>query len=242
MMSRSFSETGLDRSLPHIGVIMEKYDTDIYPKYPLPDGFKFVPFRDGLQKQWAELQLSTDMADSLSEAEEMFTEDFLKGRARNWVHPDTVTDKITDIRQYPYYNEMCGRVVFVLDKNGVLAGTGALWFGDIFGTEHQRIHWVAVKPEYQALGISKAVITRLLDIYNELGYKGYIYLTSQTWSYKALNIYGKFGFKPYTGEKPEKWVSVNLTSGNYEPWDYKEKNNEAWEMINQKISRYNSEK
>ena len=101
-----------------------------------------------------------------------------------------------------------------------------------------RIHWVAVAPKYQGLGILKAMVTRLLDIYNELGYEGYIHLTSQTWSYKALNVYIKFGFKPYYGEKPANWIARNLTSGNFEPWDYKEKNEEAWNMIFKKINEY----
>jgi hypothetical protein len=48
----------------------------------------------------------------------------------------------------------------------------------------------------------------------------------------------KFGFKPYFGEKPQNWNAVNLASGNFEPWDYKEKNIEAWDMIYGKINSY----
>lgn len=54
-------------------------------------------------------------------------------------------------------------------------------------------------------------------MYNECGFKSCIYLTSQTWSYKAIGIYGKFGFAPYMGEKPKNWRSVNMTSGKFEP-------------------------
>ena len=70
------------------------------------------------------------------------------------------------------------------------------------------------------------------------GYAGYVYLTSQTWSYQALSLYAGFGFRPYFGEKPENWLSVNLASQDREPWDYEAKNREAWAMIREKIEAY----
>jgi hypothetical protein len=41
MTDKTFSQIGLDRSIPHIGVLMEKYDTDFYPKFVLPKGYCF---------------------------------------------------------------------------------------------------------------------------------------------------------------------------------------------------------
>lgn len=133
---------------------------------------------------------------------------------------------------------MMKRCIFVLNQNNEMVATASMWDGSMFGDIRQRFHWVAVSPKYQGLRISYALVTKMLDIYNELGYSGYIYIASQTWSYKAINIYKKFGFQPYFGEKPEKWIAANLTSKEYEPWDYKEKNIEAWDMINAKIEEY----
>lgn len=214
-MSKSFNEIGLDKSIQHIGVIMEKFDTKVYPKYELPIGYSFVNYSKGLEKDWVKLQFAVEQVDTLEEAEAIFAKEFAPNK------------------------EILNRnMIFVKSDAGEIVATSCIWNGRMFGDDRIRIHWVAVAPEYQGLGISKAMVTKLFDIYNELGYEGYIHLTSQTWSYKALNVYIKFGFKPYFGEKPTNWKAVNLTSGNFEPWDYKEKNKEAWNMIYEKICEY----
>lgn len=237
-MAMSFEETGMDRSLPHIGVIMEKYDTHDYPTFSLPCGFRFSSYQPGFENQWAELQAAVGNADSYEEAHEAFFVEFLQGDGFNWISGNPHTSENPSISEYPCFEEMRRRVIFVVDQKGKVVGTGALWKGSIFGPEQQRLHWVAVKPCYQGLGISKAIISKILDLYNGLGYEGYLYLTSQTWSYKALNIYSKFGFHPYLGEKPTNWVSVNLMSLDREPWDYEKKNQEAWKLIHFKITEY----
>ena len=61
-------------------------------------------------------------------------------------------------------------------------------------------------------------MTRLLERYAELGWQDDIYLTSQTWSYKAINIYAKFGFRPYLGEKPANWVCGDFAAENARAW------------------------
>lgn len=237
-MGKSFEQIGIDRTLPHIGIIMEKHDTQQYPKFDLPAGFSFAKFRTGFERQWMELQYEVEEVDSIKEAEDLFYREFLMGKSTDWINGNGTVNESVEIHQFPFFDEMCRRMVFVINDKAQVVGTGALWKGDIFGEEFQRIHFVAVKPEYQGLGISKAIITQLLNLYHDLGYQHYIYLTSQTWSYKAIHIYKKFGFKPYLGEKPINWISVNLTSGNFEPWDYEAKNREAWEMINCKIDHY----
>ena len=48
-------DTGLDRSIPHIGVIMEKTDTSEYPRCALPAGYVFTYYKPGFEVQWAAL-------------------------------------------------------------------------------------------------------------------------------------------------------------------------------------------
>ena len=237
-MGRPFSEIGIDRSLPHIGVIMEKTDTSAYPRFELPPGFAFSHYRPGFERRWAALQREVESADSLEEAETVFKREFLDGKGMDWLHRSTESLDFVDIENSPCFNELTKTMLFVLGGDGELAGTGSLWNGGIFGEVRQRLHWIAVSPKHQGKGLSKAIVSKLLDLYNDLGYGGYIYLTSQTWSYKALNVYMKFGFAPYMGEKPMNWNAVNMESGNYEPWDYLEKNVEAWDMIFEKINQY----
>ena len=241
MTGKTFEQIGLDRSLPHIGVIMEKDDTRDYPKAELPPGYRFSKYKPGFEKQWADLQYEVEETDTLEEAELVFKSEFLDGKSMDWINREKNHSETSEIEAALFYTQMCERMVFIVDDGDTVFGTGCVWGGKMFGEELPRLHGVAVSPEHQGKGIAKALVSKLLDIYNELGYSGYIYLTSQTWSYKAINIYMKFGFKPYLGEKPQSWTSVNLTSGNFEPWDYKEKNIEAWDMINEKINLYQAE-
>ena len=45
------------------------------------------------------------------------------------------------------------------------------------------------------------MLTKLFDLYNELGFCGFIYLTTGTRNYPAVTIYEKFGFTLYRGER-----------------------------------------
>ena len=210
-MGKSFLQTGIDKSVKYFGIIMEKHDASIYPKHELPEGFSFVKYQPGFDKKWAELNYEVDHTETLEAAEKIFKKEFLDH------DPDAMKEKM----------------VFAVDEsNNNLAGVGAVWDGDMFGEIQQRLHWIAVSSKYQNRGIAKAVISKLFDIYNDLGYNGYIYLTSQTWSYKALNIYKHFGFKPYMGEQPVNWTK-DLKNKSYE-----EQNAEAWKIINEKLNQY----
>lgn len=232
------NNTGLDKSIQHIGVLMEKFDTSIYPIYQLPLGYKFISYQKGIEKEWAKLQFATGQVDTILEAETAFQKEFLNGKNMNWNKKEYVPLLTNERKSSPFYKEIHKKMVFIIDSKGELVATGCIWNGSIFGDDRIRLHWIAVSPNHQGKGLAKALVTRLLELYNEFDYSGYLYLTSQTWSYRALNIYMKFGFKPYFGEKPKNWLAVNLTSGNFEPWNYEEKNKEAWEIIYNKISLY----
>lgn len=79
MAGKTFEQIGLDRSLPHIGVIMEKNDTKDYPKADLPLGYHFSKYKPGFEKQWANLQYEVEETDTLEEAELVFKSEFLDG-------------------------------------------------------------------------------------------------------------------------------------------------------------------
>ena len=195
----------LDKSIPHIGILMTKTDTKNYPRFELPIGFAFCGYKAGYEKEWADLMFELGQTDTLKQAQEVFENEFLS-------KPELL-------------QKQC---LFVLDKSGEVAACGSLWHGEHFGKQLWRIHWIATKPNYQGKGLIKALLTKLLDIYNELGFDGFVYLTSQTWSYKAINLYSKFGFMPYKGEKPQNWKTEN----------YDSENNKAWQIIDSKIAEY----
>ena len=226
-MGKSFEQIGIDHSLPFIAVIMEKGDAGIHPEFRLPEGFSFSFFQPGDEERWAQLQLSVEHVDTLQQAEDIFRQEFLLDCAAG------DSSVFTDVTQAPGYEKLRRRMLFVTAPDGQLAGTGALWTGDTFGSPRQRLHWIAVAPEYQGLGLAKAIVSRLLDLCAELGHS-YVYLTTQTWSYRAAGIYARFGFSPYMGEKPVNWPFVCARPLP----DFDAENHKAWELIGQKLAAY----
>jgi len=194
----------LDKTVPFYGVLMIKSDTKNYPCFNLPDGYEFSGYHAGFETAWAEMMFALEQTDTLAQAEEIFKYEFLSDAE--------------------LLKKQC---LFILDNDKNIAATASLWHGAHFGQTLPRLHWVATKPEYQGKGLMKAMISRLFDIHNELGYRDFIYLTTQTWSYKAINIYEKFGFKPYLGAKPTNWISDDFNH-----------NNLAWNIISNKIIEY----
>ena len=216
-MEKSFLQTGMDKNVPYFGVIMEKHDPTVYPKYELPQGFYFAEYERGFEKKWAVLNSDVGHTDSPEDGEKIFIREYMG------YDIDTIRKK----------------TIFIMDEKDNLAGVGSVWDGDDFGETFQRLHWIAVSSNYQNKGLSKVIVSRALDIYNNLGYRGYIYLTSQTWSYKALNVYSHFGFVPYMGEKPKNW---NEDGSNNPELDFQTKNKKAWDIVNEKLNLYKNQK
>ncbi|MGL4374181.1 MAG: GNAT family N-acetyltransferase, partial [Turicibacter sp.] len=124
-------------------------------------------------------------------------------------------------------DDLLKKCLFVLDNNGTVVATASLWDGHHFGVKLQRIHWVAVSNPCKGKGIAKALLSKVFEIYHEMGFKDYIYLTSQTYSYQALGLYTQFGFRPYMGVKPINWKSEN----------YDDENEVAWKLIHEKLMK-----
>jgi hypothetical protein len=66
-----------------------------------------------------------------------------------------------------------------------------------------------------------------------VGYQDEIYLTSQTWSYRAINIYLSFGFQSYHGPKPINWQGAGP--------DFEPQSTYAWRLITEKINQRKGE-
>ena len=164
-------------------------------------------YEPGMEKDWAALQASVEHMDTAEQALARFNEELA---------PDQETLK--------------NRAFFIYNPEGRLAGSAILWYGSHFGRTLARVHWVAVAPEEQGKGLCKALMTLLMDLYRKNNLTGGLYLTSQTWSYKALNIYRQFGFKPYTGPQLPGWKPTTD--------DYEQETREAWNLIEQKHKAY----
>ena len=94
------------------------------------------------------------------------------------------------------------------------------------------LHWVAVKREYQGKGLSKPLISYVLNIMKNLGYT-HAKIPTQTTTWLACKIYLDFGFMP---------VRENLYNSR-KGWQiiYKLTNHQALKRISEEYSSDNYE-
>jgi ribosomal protein S18 acetylase RimI-like enzyme len=76
------------------------------------------------------------------------------------------------------------------------------------------MHWVAVKPSYQGLGLGKAIIAKGVRLMVELEGDCVMYIPTQTWSHKAIKLYRWAGFELEMDE-PEAGGVMNQTRRAY---------------------------
>lgn len=162
----------LDKSIPYFNIVMRRKDGTPIPQPVLPDGYSFVQFSDGDEKNWAEIEASVGEFENTAEALAYFQSEFL-----------------------PYVKELERRSLFIQNKNGKKVATITNWWNYTGERRDPSLNWVGVMPEYQGLGLGKALVfegmQRMLCIEGDRD----IFLHTQTWSYKAIGIYLLAGFE-----------------------------------------------
>lgn len=168
-------------------VAMTRADLKGIPEHSLPEGFKLRLFQEGEIADWARVETAAGEFENEEKALERFEREF-----------------------GPHLDEFAKRCLFLENKEGKVIGTTTGWYGSLEeGAEIiGRIHWVSIIPEYQSKGLSKPLLTGAMKILEE--YHQAAYLTSQTTSYKALNMYMQYGFEPVIrdAEDEEAWAIV----------------------------------
>lgn len=142
------------------------------PEPELPIGYSFVPYHEGMENEWAEIETSVGEFDSEDEARSYFVENYLK-----------------------YLEEVKQRTIFVQSPGGENVATISCWWNDTGDKRDLSLHWVAVKQDYQRLGLGKAIVCECVKKFIEIDGDRDIYLHTQTWSYGAIYIYLKAGFQ-----------------------------------------------
>lgn len=196
----------VDKTITRMSVAMIKDDVKDFPQYTLPEGYSFCMYQAGYEEAWAELETSVGEFTSVTEAVEYFKQEFMS-------HP----------------LELDKRCIFVKNACGKIVATSSAWFGDHFGPVLPRVHWLCVNPSHQGQGLAKALVTKTLGVFQDLGYVGQVYLTTRTWSWKAIDIYLDFGFMPYKGSEPANWQRTKV--------DFVSENELAWSLIFAKLKR-----
>ena len=169
----------IDHATPSIPLTYYKTDTKSFPSVSLPDGYEFVFYRDGDEHAWAEIEVNVGQFQSIDDGIKTFRSEFLENQTLD-----------------PH-----DRILFIKASNGELVATCALWNGCFLGEVRQRLHWLAIKDTHAGKGLAKALLCRLLTLYNELGYEGFLYLLTSSRYYPAIRIYRKLGFAEYLGPR-----------------------------------------
>lgn len=197
----------LDKSIKHYGVVMRKDSLKQYPKYKLSSGFRFVKYKSGDEEAWAAIEMAVSDFESHEAALAYFDKEFA-----------------------PKQDMLEKRMLFIENAQGEKVATATAWEGKLDGITYPKLHWIAVKPEYQGRGLCKALLSKTLHLMDKLGHEGEVILFSQTWSYKAINLYYQYGFRPYDDGKSGKHTG---NTGTFE-CDF----HEAWRLIDGKIMEY----
>ncbi|MGW9019688.1 GNAT family N-acetyltransferase [Priestia megaterium] len=176
--------------MKRIPLKMVKKDLLNIPQYSLPTGFRLRLFEKGDEHNWCRIEASVDEFKNEKAALEHFNKEF-----------------------GPYIDEISMRCVFIENENKEVIATATAWYGDLnsVGETLGRIHWVGVAPEYQGKKLSKPLLSTAMNILARHHSKAY--LTSQTTSYKAINMYLNFGFEPLITDRSchEAWVLLERT-------------------------------
>lgn len=147
---------------------------DNIKEYSLPDGYYFEFYKAGDRDTWIEIEKSAKEFSNYDEGLDAWNR-YYEGRE----------------------DELYNRMVFVVTESGEKVATATAFY-DIHGRDKSGtgwLHWVAVKREYQGKGLSKPLVTYVLNVMKALGYT-YAKIPTQTNTWLAVKVYLDLGFKP----------------------------------------------
>ena len=162
-----------DDRLCYVDLVFEGPLSEI-PSFELPAGFRFVNYSPGNKKDWIDIELSSEEILSSEYGEECW-ERYYKSRE----------------------GELPGRMFFIENDFGEKIATATALY-DIHGNMKEgegQLHWVAIKKEYQGKGLSKPLITFVLNVMKSLGYST-VKIHTQTNTWLACKVYYDLGFRP----------------------------------------------
>jgi GNAT superfamily N-acetyltransferase len=155
----------------NIPVAMIRKDLEAIPDYVLAPGYRLRAYQPGDEELWRQIHLLSDRYHTF--------------------HPDLF------FQEFGYDRGVLEeRQLYLCDVQGSAIGTATAWFNDCYkGQVYGRVHWVAIVPQEQGKGLSKALMTGVCNRLRELDHSR-AYLTTSTVRIQAINLYLKFGFVP----------------------------------------------
>jgi GNAT superfamily N-acetyltransferase len=141
---------------------------------PLPEGYSYAFYQDGDRDAWIEIEKSAKEFSSYEEGLDAWK------------------------RYYEAHeSELYNRMVFVVNRLGEKVATATAFY-DVRGIDQSGagwLHWVAVKRKEQGKGLSKPLISHVIQVMKQLGYS-HGKIPTQTTTWLAVKVYLDLGFRP----------------------------------------------
>ena len=189
----------LDNTIKYYELLMKYDDTSNYKKYELPEGFHYDFYKPGDEEEWCKIHIESGEFTSIEKGLKHF-HDF-----------------------YDYFiNELPKRCVFIVDSNTnekVGTATISLLEEKEYGYE-AAVDWVAIKRSYQGRKLAKPLISKFMEIANNLSHKQLI-LHTQTTTWLAAKLYLDYGFEILNKEDIEGWSILKALTNHEKLNDYK---------------------
>ena len=140
------------------------------PPVPLPDGYRLAPITPATASLWADIWRDADR--TIDIPADLFSREF----GENW-------------------GLIAERCWLVYDTRGRALATISAWLdqgqpgGDI-----GRIHWVAIRPPWQGVGLARPMMSHAMAILQARHDRSY--LVTQAFRIPAIALYLKYGFAP----------------------------------------------
>ena len=160
----------IDRNIPYYNLILKCNKNSATP-ISLPEGYSFKMYEVGDEKHWAKLEYGIGDFSSVEEAEVYFKTNYC--------------NQIDELKK---------RCVFVVDTYGDVVASCIAWHDSKDNDTVASLHWLVVSPEHQGKYIGLALCQKVMDIFKEHD-ETPVYIHTQPWSYKAVLLYIKLGFK-----------------------------------------------
>ena len=158
----------IDRSIPYCSIFM-RCDSYSFQPVRLPVGYHLINYHPGLEKEWARLETAVGDYSSLSAAEEYFVSEF--------------TGKHLD-----------DHIFFIKDEFDRVVGSCIAWHRERDEEKLNLLHWLIVDEQFQGQGLGHVLCQTVMNAFFKENNKP-VYLHTQPWSYKAIFLYTKLGFK-----------------------------------------------
>ena len=152
-------------------IFMLRPNLDDIPVYELQKPFKLRNYHVGDEENWFQIYKAADQYNKIYSA--MFKEYF------------GADEEKLGRRQF-----------YICNADDETVATATSWYNeDYHGENLGRVHWVAVHPEYQGMGLAKPLISNVLQRLKGLGHEK-CYLRTLSVRTPAICLYLSFGFRP----------------------------------------------